>query len=293
MKTSKILNESELTVYLNELNSPRLCWLDDDDFHDRIVEMLQEISLLTGAEVYESDWKNEMLIKTIENLFRFNSEIMNLTVNEIRNAFYLNHNGTFGKVYTMYGKPISADYVGNVISEYREYKLRPLEKQWAIDRLLNPPPPKPVPVYTVEDYKAFIQTDYENWKAGNQEYIFLVFEKYLVMRRLGIIIYPNLESWAAWKKRALAKREYNLINQIPINKAEKQTKKKKLELYKAIRETNIIPPEENKSVIHMLRKLVYFRYFELLKEAGVVNIFAEISNSIYENGKIQFVKIKK
>ena len=290
MKTSKILSEGELNVFINELNSPRLCWLSDDDFHNKVVELLQEISLLTGAEVYESDWKNEMLVRTIENLFKANYAIMNLTVTEIRNAFYLNHNGTFGRVYTMYGKPISADYIGNVISDYREYKLRPIEKQWAIEKLLNPPPPEVIPVYTIEDYKKFIQQDYENWKNGNKNYIFLVYEKYVLLRKFALIIYPNKESWLAWKKKAVARIEYNVINKIPLSKIEKQEKKKQLQIYQKIRETNIVPPEENISVIHMMRKMVYFRYFELMQQSGIVNIFSEVSRSTWEDGKIKFIK---
>ncbi len=294
LKHSNILSESELNVYINELNSPRLCWLDEKDFHNTIVKYIQLISILTGADVYEAgSWKNDMLVSSIKNLFAMSSVNMNLTVNEVMSAFYLNHNSVFDKVHTMYGKPISADYIGNVLANYREYKLRPLEKQWAIDRLLSPPPPKEVPKYTPEDYKTFIQQDYENWKAGHTDYIFLIYEKYLLMRKWNFIIYPSLEIWKAWYKRALARRETSLMAQIPINKAEKLARKKKLEIYKHIRNTNIVPPEENKSVVHMMRKLVYFRMFELMHVAGIKNIFSEISRTKYnEQDKKMYFEFK-
>ena len=291
MKTSKVLNENELNVYINELNSPRLCWLDEDDLHDTIIELLQEISLLTGAEVYEQQFKNLALAKTIENLFRNNPKIMNLTITEVRNAFYLNHNGTYDKVHTMYGKPISADYIGNVIRDYLEYKLRPLDKQWAIDKLLNPPPEKPIPIYTDADYKKMIQDDYVRHQRGDTDMIFNIEKKYVLMRRLNIIIIPSRDAWAKWYNLALKKREWAVKQERPLNDAERLKKKNALDIYEAIRETHIIPKQEHFSTVLMLRKLVYFRFFELMADANIVDIFNEITCSQYDSNQgIIFVK---
>lgn len=282
LKNSKILNEIELTIFCNELNSPRICWLDENQFHNVVTQLLQEISLLTGADVYDTPYKNEMLAKTIETLIATNPGMQKLTLSELRHAFYLNHNGVYEKVHTMYGKPISADYVGNVLKDYLIFKLRPISKQIEIQNLINPPQAKPIPVYTDDDYKKFIQEDYENYKKGDTEFIFLIEEKYQLMFKLGYIIYPNEEFKQKWMDYALKRREIEVKNTIASNIAQRNQKLKGIAMYDLIKETNIVPEDEQKSVELYMHKLVYFRMFEHMKNEGVGKIFDEISHTKYD-----------
>ncbi len=294
MKSSNVLTEAELQIYLNELNSPRLRWLTDNELMKLVNDTLKLISILTGSDVYEEDWQNELLELSIKNLITTSDEMLNLTVTEFTSAFYLNQNGAFDKVHAMYGKPISAEYIGNVQSNYRQYKKRSMEKQWAINRVLNPPPVKEIPKYTAEDYKGFIQTDYELYKSGHTEFIFLIFEKYFHMRRWKMIIYPTPDMFHQWYNRALQKRENENAFTPAKNDAEKRTKKKMVKMYKLIRETSIVPPDEHVSVVHMMRKMVYLRMLEKFKEAGIVDIFKEVACTKYdESTKRIYFELKK
>ncbi len=282
--SSNVLSSAELKVYLNELNSPKLCWLTDIELHDFMADLLSEISIMTGAKAYEYDWQNSMLITVIIKLLKKDDAIMALTTNEVSDAFYLNHNGAYPHTHSTYNKEINADYVGNIIRDYRYYKLRSLEKEWAINKILNPPPEKPIPVYTTADYKKFIQMDYELYKTGNTDYIFNIEKKYILLRRAKIIIYPSplSDAWKKWYQVALKKREWNTYTTKPVGEAERLTKRKAMEMYHLIKTANIVPQDEHISVVSMLHKLVYFRFFELMKEQKIERIFEEISHTTYD-----------
>ena len=282
MKDSKVLSDLELIIYQNELSSPRLSFLTEDELHNTILEFLQEISMLTGSDVYDTDYKNAMLAKTIQNLIDSNPRIQALTVAEVRHAFYLNHGGLFSKVHTMYGKPISADYVGNVLNDYMHFKLRTMEKQWAIQRILNPPKPKEKVIYTIEDYKKFIQEDYQLYLDGKADIISFYSKKYFALRKLKIIIYQDKQMWWSWYSFAIAHRERGIRAIQAVNEFDRNKKLEKLSMYEQIKKTNLVPKSENRSIINTMRKQVYLRIMKLLADADVKDIFSEVEEAKYD-----------
>ncbi len=222
---------------------------------------------------------------TFSNFFLSSFAIMNLTTSEIKQSFYFNHSGVYGTIYHIYhGKTISIDYIGNVLNAYGEFKIRRIETHYELDRLLNPPPPKPIPVYTLDDYKKMIQEDYEKYQNGDTTYIYNIEKKYIILRRVngkGIINYPSKVSWHKWYDLALKTREADAKAALPINEAERYRKKNTLSMYEAIRDTKVVPHEEFMSVIHTMRKLVYFRFFKLMQGEGIKDIFKEVNHTTF------------
>lgn len=121
--------------------------MKEDEFKESINQILAEICLLTGLETYPANDNNgnlnPMFVAQVKIIRKFILEgYYFLTPKEILNAFYLNLQGVFGQVIKQYGiKQINCEFIGQVLSAYKEYKSGYINTNPDIQNFIAPTKP--------------------------------------------------------------------------------------------------------------------------------------------------------
>lgn len=119
----------------------RINSLNEEIFKPAITLAVAEICLLNGLETYDSEHQNAMYVAQMKIIGKFIFEGFGyLTPAEITNAFHLNLQGKYGEVYKQYGKKeINCEFIGQVLSAYRDYKQDFVNLNPDLLKIINPP----------------------------------------------------------------------------------------------------------------------------------------------------------
>ncbi len=202
----------------NEMTSPKLKSLSDDELYDRLVDVWSAVKLLSGALLHEGD----MLLLQLEMLrdFLATSSFRDLTVADLTTAFKLNAAGDAWETIPHYNREINAEWVGQVLRKYTDI----FRKMWrehgdAIRKVLLPPAPEaPKPEPLPESFwQEEIQKDLELLRAGKADWIFNSAMKYVFLCRSGIRPVPYVDeqqfnSDPAYKARCYSEWEGRYLN---------------------------------------------------------------------------------
>lgn len=270
--SSKLLNEIELQILRNERNSPAIRKLSPDEQFDALADVWSEVKVLTGAILRQGE-ELGIQVKVLHRFILSSPRLSSLTTSEILHAFYLNNAGEYGEVIKHYNQELNAEFVGGVLNAYLKKKVCFLrEKHEKVQKLLNPPEAIQKPVYGPEDYKRWIQEDYEFYRYGNHAFITNTASKYLFLRRLNLIRYTSKNKFIQLKNEAFNQREHQKVYEAKTAVSKLITKA----VYDSIRETKWIERNEYRGVIHTMRRNVYLKFFELIASCGINQIFTEI-----------------
>lgn len=275
---SKALNEVDAQVVRNELNSPTLRWLSEDDRWDELVDIWAEVKLLTGALLHEGKMLHVQL-RMLERFIASDPKFYSLTTNEIRHAFYLNNQGRYAEVFKHYNRELNAEFVGSVLLAYVKYKAMLYTRAGAdIKGLLNPAPSKPVVEITNADWMEYIQQDYDRYRTGQANLIFNCSAKYIILRKRGLIPLSSRKKWWEWYRNALMSLENKLRLETGGSEGQRITRGRQIEAWELVRETGIIYRSDHLSVIFQMRRLMYLQFFELIADCAIVNVFTDIEH---------------
>lgn len=278
LMNSKHLNEVDAQVVRNELNSPMLRWLSEDDRWNELVDIWSEVKLITGAIMYEGNMAGIQL-RMLERFIAYEPQFISLTTAEIRHAFYLNNSGRYTEVYRHYNRELNAEFVGSILLAYMKYKDMLYQRSGKeIKGLLNPPQPKPIHEITQTDWMSYIQQDYEKYKAGQPELIFNCGVKYIFLRKCGLIPLSGRKKWWEWYRNAVCDLELKLRRQTGGSEGQSITRSRQIQAWELVRETGIIHRSDHLSVIFHMRRLIYMKFFELIADCAIVDIFTDIEH---------------
>lgn len=269
-----------MQVLRNQLASPKLKTLTADEFHNMFVDLLKEIKVLTGAIIHGNEAKKDQLaqLNGLKLFVGTSHKFMNLTVKELRQAFYLNNQGELDEIYKHYNKPLNAEFMGSVLSAFLRYKAKFSDTIPEVLYLLRPK--QEVPKVTDEMLRHMIQQDYELYRAGQYDNIFNASLKYLYLRRIKALQLTSRKKWWDWYWRAVEYR-INRLKQKAATKAENQQRNILLEAYDKFLEEHLIDRAEHRLIVHLARRLMYFRFFDLLAGAAITHVFEDVSYDRY------------
>jgi len=271
----------------NELNSPKLFKLNDDQLNDGLCKIWMEIQMLTGASMYPDDGSQllDIQLRMLNRFLMSNPKYSRLSLTEILHAFYLNNQGEFadsapagsGGVFRHYNKELNAEFIGDVLNAYVRKKSKMYgEKMTDLWRVLDPPVEQKI-VLSSEDWQAFIQDDYNDYRAGDTNKIFNTSPKYCYLRRCELIKFSSKKRWWEWYKACLEHRERRArIKAAHAKYTSKRELDLEVEMYRAIHETGMIPKHEHRNVISTMRRLAYLKFFEIISSCAINKIFEEI-----------------
>lgn len=265
----------EVQIIRNELNGTKLRDLSEDDFYNQLIDVWTALKYIAGTIMYtppESAGKFNELAIQVDVLQRFvasNPLYMALTGLELLHAFYLNNNGALGEVYRHYNQPLNAQFVGDVLNGYLAYKRKMYGRAMDdIKKMLTPPPPKEVVKPTVQELQAMIQEDYDLYKEGETNMIFNAVPKYAYLRRIGGIDFPD--------PRGTFLKYYERAFEWRISMARIQRNDVVVRSLEQGRTTGQILKSEHLYLVYLSRKLIYFRFFDMMIYFKVKDIFKEI-----------------
>ena len=264
---------------MNELNSPQLKWLSDDGVHDKLLDVFMEVKVLTGAILHKP---GDDLVKQIEVLKLFivsHPVFTGLTVNEVRHAFYLNNQGEYEEVYRHYNKELNAEFIGDVLQAYVRYKNRFYRaKGKEVKAIVAPKDQQPVPVTSESEYREMIQQHYCLYLDDKREWVFMPDRAYQLLRNYGAITITSREHWYHLVGKGMNKRAgYGRTSLIGKDGWEKENILKVRRVYEAWEQNGWLPMEEYRMVVHTLRKMLYFHFFETMKYFNIKDIFREVA----------------
>ncbi len=286
LTTSKVLSALEVMMIRNELNSPKLKLLSEDDRWETLKDIWSEVKLVTGAIMHEGDLLSVQLA-VLERFIISNQRLADLTRTEIIHAFYMNNQSEFDQVYRHYNKELNAEFVGDVLNAYLKRKVRMYDQKYSdIYKALNPPEDKQF-ILTSYDWENFIQLDYDLYRMGDAEMIFNTSSKYVVLRKYGLIRFTSKQKWLNWYRRALDQRELEVKETITRTNNERFAKENALSMYEAIKQTGVISKGEHKSVIFLSRRLVYLEFFAIISSCAINRIFEEIEHTKWHDNRVE------
>lgn len=265
----------------NQLNSIRLRDLSDEEYHDTVVNLMAEIKMLNGAVLHKSEVVDgvNMLQQQVETMKMFlasNFRFTALTVSELRHAFFLNAQGEYEEVYKTYRRELDAEFVGQVLRAYLQYR-RPLDQQAEAIKGKLKGKLLPVAVPCTDDWKRIVQRHYDMYRNGDREMIFVYPGEYYFLRRIEAIRYTSRKKWGEWYLRALNQRFTEAMGRDAVTFEEKEDKERRRSMYMRIADTGIVPRDEDVQVICRMRKMVVLKFFELLADCNIHDIWADVA----------------
>jgi hypothetical protein len=243
--------------------------LSELEQYNQLVDVLSEVKIFTGALMY-SDYELKIQIDVLRQFLTTHPKIKNFTINEIRHAFYLNNFGEYPTIYRHFNRELNAEFIGDVLLAYLKFKKEFLSRsQVPIRSLLYPKAMNEKPLLTEELLKAMIQEDYEKHKAANDRFIFNIQPKYIFLRKKLLI---QLSSKASWNRNYNLAMQYRAKEQLPSTVQNKERE----QLYKQIQTSGLIPIKEHRLLVAQTRRIIYFKFFDLLWTTAIQQIFTDI-----------------
>jgi hypothetical protein len=235
---------------------------------------MSEIKLVTGVLIYEEP----ALMKTqIEMVKRFLATgYPMLTKEEILHAFYLNMQGAYDQVYKHYNRELNAEFMGDVLRAYLNYKLYLREtKGPQINRLLATTAPKALPYKRVVDYafwKQLIQEEYDDYRFGRPSRQLWSVRKYYTLRRFGLLPFPKgFKTWVFFFKRVMKGNARG--TKLPADANLEHYHFSSFAACRAIFHTH----EDYQRCLDYLRRYAYFYVLRACSDCGINDLFTEIA----------------
>lgn len=266
--TCKIISADELAALKSEHAGNKLIEMKEDDSFDDLLEAWMQIKLMTGAIVYEKPKPGEpdLLGAQLESLHRFmlHGPFAQLTKAEVILAFNMNCAGINWESVQHYNRPLDCAFVGAVLRNYRDFKNRMYTRaHYDIVKALRDQP-KAIAAPAL-DLRPIIAADYDHYMAGHLEEIYGCSEKYFYLRRNRYMPTVTAAMWVKWYYKAVAYLERKAERLV----GQEWTKRERLSLYQHLQKEGTIKVAEHLHICHTARRLLYLRFFEILKAHGI------------------------
>lgn len=256
--------------------------LQFSDLSSKVVDIISEVKILTGAILYTGN-ELRLQVDVITRFFMSNMAFATLTTNEILHAFYLNNAGEYDQVYRHYNRELNAEFIGDVLLAYIKYKRR-LYERVDIKALIDPPKETPVVLMpSEEEYRQFILQDLNFYKNGDTDFIFCTPAKYKLLRQLGYIEIYSRHYWNKAYYMSMGERiRFSESPLIRLSRQERDRVLKLRDLYAEWKKTGVIPVSEHRILVHNTRRNLYLWMLGCLSACGINNIFSEVKGIPYD-----------
>lgn len=204
-------------------------------------------------------------IETYDWLMRLYPEV---TLDEISSAIRAGVYDEFGKYYGLNPKT----YVF-FVREYLQSEKRKLAKQ-AYESAKEASKTKHTET-SCDDFKRFINQDYEVFKKNGPEFILFNVKNYIFLRRQSELRLKSRERWNIWLLEAKNRRMW-VETQRAKNKGDKSTLNAFSKLYENFEQNGSLPFSEFRAIVFECRKMRYIRFFEVRHKSGEEKIFYDV-----------------
>ena len=265
-KLISILSADELKVVVNERNSLAISQLHSDSYHNEVVDFISELKLVAGVILHEG----QTLMFQTEMIKRFLlTGFPHLRKTEMVEAFYLNSTGKYWEPYVHYNKELNAEFLGNVLRAYCNFKRRFLkEKSDKILNVINPPKREPR-VINYDNWKEIVQGDLDYLHGKSNVKSLWHKRKYYTVRQNFEIPFGNVDGWLFFIKKTASKGIWVL--NLPDNVS--------LAHYKIGRTAarGLFKSQESfDDCVQVTREDIYWKVLNACKDCNIYDLFKEV-----------------
>lgn len=262
---------------------------EEPEFYKKLKKLLAEVVFITGGKMYDEKTETkfyQLQLKTINKFLL--SSFPYFSFGEISNAFYLNSAGKFGEIHSHYGREINVEFIGKVLSAYKDYKQKLFNIYGhELQAVLNPPKElPPTEVLTDEDYsndrRKDIEGAYQNLIVHlnmNDE----LFPEYFYNQLVFDGLVPNDAYQQKMKEARISISKNKQIDIMNKQKAEKSGRlsdivstNKELEKLRYLVRTNQL--EKHKPVVTVSKQMIVKEFFLKRMSDGYKNIYVKDEN---------------
>ena len=129
-------------------------------------------------------------------------------------------------------------------------------------------------ILTVKAYQEWILEDYRRFLNDEIGLILFSKRKYFLLRQLGYIEFTKKEKWFNWLAKAKNKREWHISTE-----KDKSLRTALMKVYSRFEETSELPVKEYDIIVYQARRMIYLKFFEIMREFGIKNFFEEINTT--------------
>lgn len=244
--------------------APKLSQVSTVDATSRMIEIFGAAFENSGQDASNVSLAAHA-VETYDWLIRLYPEV---TLDEISAAIRAGVYDEFGKYYGLNPK----SYVF-FVREYLQSEKRKLAKLAfeSAKASTKPDPSEP----TENDFKRFVNIDYEAFKRGGAESILFNVKNYIFLRRVGELRLKSREAWISWLFQAKNRRMW-VETQRAKNKGDLSTLNAFSKLYETFEQNGTLPMTEFRAIVFECRRMRYMRFFEVRQKAGEEKIFYDV-----------------
>jgi hypothetical protein len=259
-------------MVMAERDGRKLMWLTPDELYDTVIDIISEIKLITGALIYEETQLMKTQVKVIERFLI--SGFGMLTQKEIIHAFYMNMEGKYEQVFRHYNKELNAEFMGDVLRSYLQYKLYFRETKGAeIKKLLQLGPKQEINrAIDYEFWKQMVQEEYNSYCKGEASLQMWHAMKYYTLRKHGLLPFSKgINTWIFFFKKIMNGNTAG--TKLPAGADISRLYFSSFAQCREIFKTD----DDWKRAIDYLRRYAYWYVLKACRECGINNLWEEIS----------------
>ncbi len=269
----RALNSAEASSFLNEVNSPRLAWLNLKGAHNTLIDVFTEVAMITNVPLYEDLPDQLAQIEVLKKFLISSPRFSQMHTGDIVQAFYMNEDGSHWEQVRHFNKYFSCEYLGAVLNPFLRFKMKLEPKRKMMMERISGPVAAMIPFFGADYWKTEINADLGLLMAGNEKLIFNVETKYKFIRKENIIHIrsrAHFHRWLGFTIGQLHEREARKPTKTEVQKQEKQ---KALAQYAEIMATGAIPIELLRKFVMLTRREIYLQHLKRAAAQGITDLF--------------------
>lgn len=259
---------------MNEVLTPRLCWLSDIGFHDVVIDILTEVGYITSAPFREEGPEMMAQLQVLKKFLNSSPRFSQMHVGDILQAFYMNEDGGHWEQVKHFNKFFSPEYMGAVLNPFLRFKVKLEPKRKMVMERISGPVAALIPFFGADYWKTEINADLGLLMAGNEKMIFNVETKYKFLRKENLITIRHRAHWHRWLGFTIGQLLEREARKPTKTEVQKQEKQKALAQYGEIMATGAIPIDQLRKFVMLTRREIYLQHLKRAAAQGITDLFS-------------------
>jgi hypothetical protein len=264
------LTSSEILIKQCAQTGTRIGTLDARSIGAHLTDLVKRITVITGLKVDDSS--ADMFAQDMTRFLL--TYYSNITIEEIKTAFYLNANEIGEDKVIFYGSFLTLEHIGRVLTQYKAKRAAVVKKINAGSSLPDAPPPTKEEQMVIdknmvnEFYRKYL---HEELKEVSMAYAFMIYD---IMKKLLPHTIPSADIRRKFHEEAIEFRREQLITvqQTTLHQRPKHEREETKSIIDQLIE-NVVPRSEEERIINIGKERTLMHMFNEFSKKGIKTIF--------------------
>lgn len=264
------LTSSEILIKQCAQTGTRIGTLDARSIGTHLTDLVKRITVITGLKVDDSS--ADMFAQDMTRFLL--TYYSNITIEEIKTAFYLNANEIGEEKVIFYGSFLTLEHIGRVLTQYKAKRAAVVKKINAGSYLPDVPPPTKEEQMVIdknmvnEFYRKYL---HEELKEVSMAYAFMIYD---IIKKLLPHTIPPADLRRKFHEEAIEFRREQLITlqQTTVHQRPKHEREEVKSIIDQLIE-NVVPRSEEERIINIGKERTLMHMFNEFSKKGIKTIF--------------------